>query len=289
MKIRINDKDFGKALQQEFSHKELVTTQDLKKYLENIYPDYNSNSLYWIISDLNKRGIIHRVTRGYYKIKEVVNNKMVSVVLMGDIKSSRDVYAGDPNFELRIIEKVKRDFHKVDKNLEVTYSTQTLFDIVFGDEINYYSQLNNTFMKKLLLILYHVRPSYFRFVLAAGKGVEKEVSGFSKMNNQIFWNARDLFNSEEFKNVRGYKYNAIIWPQSEVLQNSLLTLILNIISNWTDKQWEVVYQRLFDISYKEIGKNIGISFQAVHERLSTAKFELVSNSFSELIKLMRGV
>lgn len=288
MKTRIDDKDFIKALQEEFAHKELIRTQELKMYLENIYPEYNSNSIYWIISDLNKRRIIDRVSRGFYKIPNTSNSNNIGVVLLGDIKASREMYINDSMFEHRILEKVKSDFQKIDSKLEVTYSKETVFDIVFGDEINYYSELNSLFMKKLLLILYHVRPAFLRFVLSVGDVSNHELVEFSKMNSEVFWNARDIFTSPEFKNNKEQKYNAIIWPESNVLQNSLLELILDVISGWTDKQWDVIYYKILGYTNENIGKNFNISHQAVADRLASAKYKLISKSVDELVKLMRG-
>ena len=288
MKTRIDDKAFIEALQEEFAHKELIRTQELKTYLERIYPEYNSNSIYWIISDLNKRGIISRVSRGFYKIPNKSKTDNISVVLLGDIKASRDMYINDSMFERRILEKVKSDFQKVDSKLEVAYSKETVFDIVFGDEINYYSELNSLFMKKLLLILYHVRPAFFRFVLSVGNVSNHELVEFSKMNSEVFWNARDMFTSPDFKNNKEQNYNAVIWPETNVLQNSLLELILDVVSGWTDKQWDVVYYKVLGFTNEDIGKKFNISHQAVADRLASAKYKLISKSIDELVKLMRG-
>lgn len=282
-----------KKLSEEFNYKELVRTQDLLNYLKDVYPEYSKNSLYWVISDYNQKNIIRRVSRGYYVINNVGNEKSYYVALIGDIKASRQLYAENPNFDQDLINAINRDVTLLQKQIHIPKSkdiqpNNTFFDIVLGDEINFYSELNELFSRKFLLILYHVRPAYIRFIIDAGEALEKKADKFEKVNNYLLWNARDYFLKLKDKKDNPSEYTGIVWPESKKLENIMLKVILDIIGSWTSKQWEVIYQRLFKKSLEDIALDIGVSSQAVHDRIVSARYDLVMDVFDEFSKLLWG-
>jgi|GEM_PF-3318480 len=295
MSKKINeDKKIKDTLTQEFKHKELIETNDLIKYLKRIYPDYKKRSLYWVISDYNKRNIINRVSRGFYKINENSKNDSLFAVVIGDIKLSRVVYSANPNFDAEITEKINKDFitlqnkHYKEKKLDSNEIHENYFKITKGDEINFQTQLDNLFFKKILLIFYHIQPAKIRFIMDTGSIYKKEAESFDDLNNQLIWNARDYFNKKIEDKKQAESYTGLIWNSQKSTESSLLNLVLLVIDRWTEKQWEVVRYRLFHFTYKEIAEKIDISPQAINDRLLSSNFDIIENALEELTKILRS-
>ena len=287
------DKIIKDELNKEFKHKELIETKDLIKYLKRIYPEYKKRSLYWVISDYNKRNIINRVSRGFYKISNNSKKDCLFAVIIGDIKSSRSVYSTNPDFDKEITRKIKNDFitlknkHHKDKNLNFNEIYEDYFRITKGDEINFHTQLDNLFFKKMLLIFFHIRPAKIRFIMDTGTIHKREAESFDDLNNQLIWNARDYFNQKTEDKKETESYTGLIWNSQKSIEFSLLNLVLLAIDRWTEKQWEVIRYRLFHFTYEEIAKKIGVSAQAVSDRLQSANFDIIENSLEELTKILR--
>lgn len=295
MSIKVNeDKKIKDELTHEFKHKELVETEDLIKYLKKIYPDYKKRSLYWVISDYNKRNIINRVSRGFYKISNNSKSDDLFAVIIGDIKSSRVVYSANPNFDEDITKKIRNDFitlqneHYKENAIDNKEINIDYFKITKGDELNFQAQLDNLFFKKMLLIFYHIQPAKIRFIMDTGSIYKKEAESFDDLNNQLIWNARDYFNRKIEDKKEAESYTGLIWNSQKSTESSLLNLLLLAIDRWKEKQWEVVRYRLFHFTYKEIADKIDISAQAVSDRLQSANFDIIENSFEELTKILRS-
>jgi|AntRauTorckE6833_2_1112554.scaffolds.fasta_scaffold06626_6 hypothetical protein len=295
MSKKINeDRKIKDDLSQEFKHKELIETNDLIKYLKKIYPDYKKRSLYWVISDYNKRNIINRVSRGFYKLNDNSKNDFLSAVVIGDIKSSRAVYSANPNFEEEITDKIKKDFitlqneHYKENKFDSNKIHEDYFIITKGDEINFQAQLDNLFFKKILLIFYNIQPAKIRFIMDTGSIYKKEAESFDGLNNQLIWNARDYFNKKIEDKKEAESYTGLIWNSQKSTESSLLNLVLLVIDRWTEKQWEVVRYRLFHFTYKEIAKKIDISPQAINDRIQASNFDIIENALEELTKILRS-
>lgn len=295
MSTKVNeDKKIKEDLNREFKHKELVQTEDLINYLKKIYPDYKKRSLYWVISDYNKRNIIKRVSRGFYKISNNSKNDALFGVVIGAINSSRAVYSANPNFDEDITKKVRNDFialqneHDKGSTADIKEISDDYFKITKGDELNFQARLDNLFFKKMLLIFYHIQPTKVRFIIDTGLIYKKEATSFDDLNNQLIWNTRDYFNKKIEAKKEAESYTGHIWNSQQSTESSLLNLLLLAIDRWTEKQWEVVRYRLFHFTYKEIAIKIHISEQAVSDRLQSANFDIIEKSFEELTKILRS-
>jgi SatD family protein len=72
---------------------------------------------------------------------------------------------------------------------------------------------------------------------------------------------------------------------NELIDTTLL-YIDDILSRWTTPQWEAAYWRWQYKSLEETASILNISFQSVHKRLKSARFDMVDDGINRLIKIL---
>jgi hypothetical protein len=159
------------------------------------------------------------------------------------------------------------------------------FVIVWGDSFQgvlkslsgFYSILE-TFEEKLSV--------KFRCGIGIGTISTKFSSNTLEMDGPAFLRSREAL---EFAKEKKYA----VWMKSEKVYydeivNALLILLSTIKSGWTKRQKTVIQLRKQDLKYKDIGKNLGISKQAVSIILKSAHWKDASFAIETLNKLTYG-
>lgn len=197
---------------------------------------------------------VRKVYRGY-------------TALIGDIIRSRRIELSDRyDLQERLHELIWRF------NQDYTHALAARFIVTIGDEFQ--GLLNDpTITPEIVWRVEELMPGInFRVGIGYGTLTTALRHDAIGMDGPVFHHARDAIREAHSKKLLGGVFHGF-GEEEDLILNGYARLLWNHRKKWSDNQREVTTMARCGISQSEISEVLGITKQAVHERLRSAGWE----------------
>ncbi len=186
--------------------------------------------------------------------------------IIGDVKGSRNI----ENWQ-EFARELKRTLDEI--NSIFRKDILIPFEITAGDEFQ--GVLKSPERTPHVLEELHFRL-FMRIYTGVGLGdVERGIDERTALRGSAFYRAREALESGKDSG----RIVVVRSPDSlfDRTVNAIYFLVQSIQEKWTQRQREIIqfYRRHMDYTYEEIGNHFGISKQAVHKQIKSARFHAV--------------
>lgn len=184
------------------------------------------------------------------------------IVLIGDIINSKE---SSLNIELVI------------KNLnELNISSKvTQFSYYAGDEIQILFEFNADIVSIIRKIRYSLFPLKLRIGLGIGDVDAIKGNNSYKLNGEAFYKARNAIESIKKLKSDSTKLSSD-FKLLDLSFNTIMLIYDEIISSWSEKQFEAIMLYEKNGTYKEVANILNISINGVRKRLVSSKWQIIN-------------
>lgn len=200
-------------------------------------------------------------------------------VITGDLRKSR---------KLKNREEIQEGLKEILNKINQKYKERIIgrFILTGGDEFQ--GMLKTLQGSYSLLLSLEKIPVNFYCGIGVG-GINTKISSkVSEMDGEAFYKAREAL--QEAKKLRQTFLIKSGNPLRDKTLNVLFSLLGIIKEGWTSRQREITaFTRQNELTYKEIGKKVGISKQAISQILKSAHWKEVRRAEEIITQMLDSV